>query len=277
MGKPPPMDIAPSAPPTAHAPAVVERRSWDEPFDAPPGSTAERLGRRFRGRPGRVCALVDVAGVVALALVLSALGLLLTGVLLDGPLARWDLALNRRLVATRSGLVNGWSAVGSSLGDTLTVIAIATAVTIGLAIRRAWAQAAFFVGALLIEVTSFVVTTFVVDRTRPRVPKLDVAPPTSSFPSGHAAASIVLFVGIAVVVTSLTRNLAIRAVAWTLAVLIPPAVAIARMQRGMHHATDIAGSLIGALGCLVVSAFAVRAALVAARTETHEQDEGVAA
>lgn len=248
-------------------------------FVAPPDSFADRIGRRFPRRPVRVGALVDVAGFLLMATLLIGLGLILTNLVLDGPVGRWDLEVIRRLVETRSPLVNGWSTIGSSFGDTLTVIAIATAATVVLALRRAWAHAAFLVGALLIEVTSFVTTTFVIDRNRPRVPKLDAAPPTSSFPSGHAAASIVLFVALALIVTSFTRNVAIRAVVWTIAVLVPAAVAISRMQRGMHHATDIAGSVIGALGCLLLSILAVRAAVVSARADATDETttEGVRA
>lgn len=242
-----------------------------ELFDAPPGSLADRIGRRLPGRAIRVGALVDVTGFLLMATLLIGLGLILTDFVLDGPVGRWDLELIRRLVETRSPLVNGWSTIGSSFGDTLTVVAIATAATIVLALRRAWAHAAFLIGALLIEVTSFVITTFVIDRNRPRVPKLDAAPPTSSFPSGHAAASIVLFVALALIVTSFTRNVAVRAVVWTIAVLVPAAVAVSRMQRGMHHATDIAGSVIGALGCLLLSLLAVRAAVVSARADATDE------
>lgn len=264
---------------TSVAPRTIARpaaRPRTDPFDPTVGSFPDRIGRRFPGRPFAVGALVDAAGFVVMATLLVGLGLLLTSVLLDGPLRTWDAELSRRLVQARSPLVNGWTEIGSSIGDTLTVIAIAAVATVVLAIRRAWAHAAFLVGALVIEVTSFVTTTFLIDRNRPRVPKLDAAPPTSSFPSGHTAASIVLFVALAVIVTSFTRNMAVRIAVWTLAVLVPAVVAISRLQRGMHHATDIGGSVIGALGCLLLSMLAIRAACASVRADDVRNEPAVA-
>jgi undecaprenyl-diphosphatase len=264
--------------PEASPPPVPARvhHSPIRTFRAEPGSLPERVGRRFPGRPVAVDLMMDAAGYVVMATLLIGLGLLLTTVLVDGPVGRWDLELSRRLVASRSPLVNGWTEIGSTFGDTLTVIAIATVATLVLALRRAWAHAAFLVGALLIEVTSFLTTTFVIDRHRPPVRTLDVAPPTSSFPSGHTAAAMVLWVALAVIVTSYTRTLAVRIIAWALAVLVPAAVAISRMQRGMHYATDIAGSVIGAIGCLLLSMLAVRAACSSWDAGEPEEPERVA-
>jgi undecaprenyl-diphosphatase len=245
-------------------------------FDAPPGSLSERIGRRFPGHPVRVNLGVDAVGLLLMTTLLIGLGVLMTNVLLDGGLGRWDVELNRRFVQTRSPIVNRWSDLGSSLGDTVTVVGVAAIVTGILLLRRAWAHASFLVGALLIEFLSFVTTTFVIDRNRPPVPKLDAAPPTASFPSGHAAAAIVLYVAIAIILASWTRNRILRVVTWIVAVILPAAVAISRMHRGMHHPTDIAGSLIGALGALAVSMLAVRAACASARA-THDDREEVAA
>lgn len=269
------MDTA-SAPLPVAAPARTPAHPRTDAFDAPAGSLPQRIGRRYPGRPVRVNLALDIVGYLLMTTLLVGLGLLLTNVVLDGPLGRWDTEVNRRLLETRSPIVNAWSDIGSSFGDTVTVVATAAVVTAILLFRRAWAHASFLVGALLIEFLSFVTTTFVVDRDRPPVPKLDVAPPTASFPSGHAAASIVLFVSIAIIVTSWTRNLFLRIAVWSLAVLLPAAVAISRMQRGMHHPTDIAGSLIGALGALGFSLLAVRAACASARAD-DARDEGVAA
>ena len=51
---------------------------------------------------------------------------------------------------------------------------------------RATLGAHRLVTALVLEVTSFGTTTFVIDRERPTVPHLEPGPPTSSFLSGHA-------------------------------------------------------------------------------------------
>ena len=187
-----------------------------ELFEPRPG-LPERLARPFR-RPFVAGATVGVAGYVVMTLLLVALGLVLVNVLLDGPVGRWDDSVNRWFVQQRTPTLDDLTVWGSWLGDTLTVIGIAAVAVVILAIARLWARIAFLVGALLIEVTTFVTTAFLVERPRPAVRQLDAVPPTSSFPSGHTAASIVLYVGLALIVTSLVRNILVRVVVWSVAI-----------------------------------------------------------
>jgi undecaprenyl-diphosphatase len=72
-----------------------------------------------------------------------------------------------------------------------------------------------------------------------------VAPPTSSFPSGHTAAAVALYGCLALVVL---RQLANRLVARAIVVLcccVPVIVAVSRVYRGMHYLTDV---IFGAIG-----------------------------
>jgi undecaprenyl-diphosphatase len=71
-------------------------------------------------------------------------------------------------------------------------------------------------------------------------------------------------VGLALIVTSLVRNLLVRALVWSLAVVLPIAVALSRLYRGMHHPTDVIASVIGAAGCLAFALLATRTGLVVA-------------
>jgi len=241
-------------------------------FDARPG-LPQRLGRPFR-RPIVAWSVVDVAGYVVMTVLLVGLGLLLTHFLLDGPVGRWDDSVNRWFVDQRTQTLNDLTMWGSFLGDTLTVIVIAAIAVAILAIGRFWSRIAFLVGALLIEVTTFVTTAFLVERPRPKVPHLDAVPPTSSFPSGHTAASIVLYVGLALIVTSLVRNVLVRVLVWSLAVALPIAVAFSRLYRGMHHPTDVMASVIGAAGCLTFALLATRTGSVVAERRHAAREIG---
>jgi membrane-associated phospholipid phosphatase len=122
---------------------------------------------------------------------------------------------------------------------------------------------------LVVEVTVFLSVTLAIDRPRPAVPHLDSAPPTSSFPSGHTAAAMVLFAGIALIAMCCTRSWVLRAASVVVAVVIPVTVGAGRVYRGMHAPTDVfAGALLG-VGSLIVAVLAVRAA--SAREEVRHE------
>jgi undecaprenyl-diphosphatase len=110
----------------------------------------------------------------------------------------------------------------------------------------------------VIEVSVFLISTVFVNRPRPDVPRLDVSPPTSSYPSGHTAAAIVLYVALALIVSVLTRSALLRTVVWILAIALPIVVGLSRLYRGMHHPTDVMASVILAIGALLLSLFAAR-------------------
>jgi membrane-associated phospholipid phosphatase len=231
------------------------------PFDPRQGGLAEHLARRSpRGRPVLAWLLVTLFGFVATAAVLVGLGLLLTHVLLPHGVGAWDNSANRWFVTQRTTTLNAITNVGSMLGTTLTVVGIAIVAGIVLAIGRHWRQIGFLAAGLLIEVGVFLTTAVAVDRPRPTVRRLDASPPTSSFPSGHTAAALVLYVGLAIVIGSLTRSRLARISTWLVAVLVPIFVALSRVYRGMHHPTDVAGSLVLASASLIFACLATRTA-----------------
>jgi membrane-associated phospholipid phosphatase len=106
-----------------------------------------------------------------------------------------------------------------------------------------------------------------IGRSRPDVPRLDPAPPTSSYPSGHVGASVALYTSLAVMATTIERTWLRRTVIDVCSV-IPFLVAYARLYRGMHHLSDV---IVGAINGLVCAGLAA-GCLVRRRSETTETD-----
>jgi membrane-associated phospholipid phosphatase len=243
----------------APRPAPKADRSAGTVLDPRPGGLAERLGTRWRERsPVLVGSAIALLGLVVLTGVIVGIGLLLTKVFAGGSLESWDTSVNEWFVSRRTPTLNTVTRLGSDLGATFTIIAIAVLVAVVLGIKRFWREVELIVVALTIEVSVFLLATLVVDRARPDVPRLDVSPPTSSYPSGHTAAAIALYVGLAIVVSSLTGNRFARVLAWTLALLLPIAVGLSRLYRGMHHPTDVLASVVLGAGALTIALLAAR-------------------
>ena len=96
------------------------------------------------------------------------------------------------------------------------------------------------------------------------MPRLEALPADTSYPSGHTAAAVVLYFVVAVLVANATTNRVLRTLGWVPFVIVPVLVAISRMYRGMHFATDtMAGYLMG-IGCIAIALLSVRVAGVVA-------------
>ena len=240
-------------------------------FEPTPDSLPDRIGARDGGRhPLRVGFLVWLAGFVVLAAVIIGLGLLLTHFFVPEGLGRIDDAVSQWFVARRTPALDQVTLIGSDLGSTAVIIGVAVVAGIVLAIGRHWRQFAFLASAMILEFTVFLLATLVIDRPRPTVKHLDVAPPTSSYPSGHTAASIALYVGLAIIIWSLVRSPVIRSLAWILAIALPVIVGVSRLYRGMHHMTDVLASVLLGAGALAVALLVVRASVASRERRSNE-------
>lgn len=209
-----------------------------------------------------------LGGAVLVYLFLAGTGLLINDVLSDGPFGRWDQGVSRWFAERRTGTLNSLTHVGSMLSDTNTAIAVTAVLVVGLRIWRGrWRESLVILVCIVGELTIFLGVTSTVHRKRPAVPHLDPAPPTSSFPSGHTGAAVALYVGLAVTLLLVTRKQNHRAayvVAACLLCLVPVIVAVSRVYRGMHFASDVvAGALAGGLWMVMV----VRTLLVDSRAD----------
>jgi membrane-associated phospholipid phosphatase len=123
---------------------------------------------------------------------------------------------------------------------------------------------AFFVFSLAVESATYRATTLFVHSHRPRVHRLEDLSVDASYPSGHTAAAIAVYGGLALLITSRFRHGAVRVVTWLLAAGIVAFVATARMYRGMHHPFDLFGGVVVGIAALCVLVLACRSAGAAA-------------
>lgn len=132
----------------------------------------------------------------------------------------------------------------SKAGDTHAILLIAMVFCpLVLAVWRRWRPVLFVALTMFGELSLFLASAAAVDRPRPPIENLDGPMPTSSFPSGHIAATLCVWVAIAVIVFPRTDRWW-RWVFVALAVVMPVGVAVSRMYRGMHHPTDFMGAIL---------------------------------
>ncbi len=177
---------------------------------------------------------------------LSAIGITLWRGLADSWLVAEDKEASRWFVEHRTPTLDTLTRYGSLMSETITCIVLTAVLVVVLRLWLGrWRESIAVLVAILGELFVFLLVTNTVGRPRPDVFRLDVAPPTSSFPSGHTAAAMALYGCLALV---LLRQMANRALARTLALLcfcVPLIVAVSRVYRGMHYVTDV---VFGALG-----------------------------
>lgn len=235
-------------------------------LDAEPGAAGRRLSTLAgEGHPVWTFVLGVALSFAAIAGLSILLGLLITDVVIkSGGIADADGSLVRFLSHHRSAGLTDASLVGSIIaGGVVLPIIVAVWALVAAAFKH-WRLAAFLPFALGIESGSYRATTLVVHRDRPDVPRLEKLPVDASYPSGHTAAAIAVYCGIALLLTSRISNRAARISIWLVAGSIPVYVAFARMYRGMHHPLDVVGGVVIGITALVAMVLISRAANAAA-------------
>jgi membrane-associated phospholipid phosphatase len=229
------------------------------------------VGRWLSSLPGEghpvwtyvIGVLLSFAAIAGLSILT---GLLVTHVVLHAHgAARDDEWLVGFLARHRSGALSDASLVGSIIAGGVVLPIVAACAAAAAAIARRWRLAAFLGCALAVESGSYRATTLVVHRGRPPVHRLEALPVNASYPSGHTAAAIAVYCGLALLLTSRIANKGARTAVWAIAALIPVYVAFSRMYRGMHHPIDVLGGVLVGVAALSALLLVVRASGRAAR------------
>ena len=252
------LGVSPDTAHDAHAEGLTTRRAHDARqllvARHPLVARADDLLRRV---PPLVAAVLGaLLGLVTLTIVTIATGALLVEVVLQGDVQTADNDVNHWLADHRTPTWNAVSWVGSHLGQSVTVIAIVAVVAAVLVARHHAELAVFAVTALAVEAATYIITVQFIDRPRPAVHRMEALGPGASFPSGHTAAAVATYGGLAMLAVVLGARPSVRRALLALAVLAPLAVALGRMYRGMHHPLDVTLGAAMGVGCLAVGVLA---------------------
>jgi undecaprenyl-diphosphatase len=224
-------------------------------FSSDPGVTSRLEGRVARWHPAAAVASVSVSGYVVICVLFAGIGLLVTHQL--AALTRWDDSVNRWFAANRTGSTNDWTSYATKVANTSGILVVLGVAAIVLFVLRHRWDALILLIALALELLTFLTVNYMVDRPRPDVDRLGALPSTSSFPSGHTAAMLALYGGLAVLISARVRARLVAALCWVVALLATAVIGFARVYRGMHHPSDVAaGALLGlaALGAAIIAA-----------------------
>jgi membrane-associated phospholipid phosphatase len=218
----------------------------EAPTGTGPRGTLAEVGRR---------ALVLVVAGALLFVAVLGLGLLLARTAFGAAVTGADLAVLQWVADRRVPAVDTATVWLADLASTTTVLVagLLVAVVASLVLRHWW-PALLMAVALLGELVIFLNATILVGRPRPPVSHLDPAlPATSSFPSGHTAAAVCLYGGLATIVLLTARGWW-RWLVLALAVVAVLAVGGARIYRAAHHPSDVlGGALLGIVWLLVTT------------------------
>ena len=252
--------------PAARLQPFRRQREPHEPVLEPrAGGLSERLGALLGGgHPVVLFFVVMVGGFVVIAALSIGLGFLVTHVIETGGIGAADERANLWFAAHRTPAGTDASLVGSIIAGGVVLPIIAGVLALLAALFRQWRLVGFFVFCLAVESATYRATTLAVHSHRPRVHRLENLQVDASYPSGHTAAAIAVYGGLAMLITSRFQHPVVRVVTWLVAAGVVAFVATSRMYRGMHHPVDILGGVVVGILALCVLVLACRSAKAAA-------------
>lgn len=189
--------------------------------------------------------------------------LLTTGVLLGGPLERFDRSVAGALHAftSESGdLTRLFRAVGV-LGSLEALVVVGALVALALAVRRAWSTLALWLAAVLGGEALNLLLKALIARPRPSFDRPLVFETSYSYPSGQAMESLVVYGMLAYLALLTPWGSRRRAVLVCGAAALVALIGFSRAYLGAHYVSDVVGGIAAGgawLGAVITARKAVR-------------------
>jgi len=206
-----------------------------------------------RARPGVlprvILSLLDPARAESLGLLMAALLLLggawmflgiLEDVVSNDPLVQFDYVVFTALQHLRSAWADEVMIIATELGSATVALAVIAAVSVLLALKRCWRTLAYWLTAVGFAQALVWILKLTLGRARPIAMYGGLE--QFSFPSGHAASSIVLY-GFLAVLLARDKSPRIRSAITLVTALLVGLVSFSRLYLGAHWLSDVLASL----------------------------------
>jgi len=222
-------------------------------------STLRFIAQHARGFFGAIVSTFSIGFVVAL--LASAVFALLAQAVVGGWTQRGDEAVLRWLERSRSPRLDDVMLEITVLGSAPVLIVVVLVASVLLWItRHRWSVYILVAGIIGGQIANSMLKQYF-DRPRPTIVTHIDQVATTSFPSGHAMASMIVYGSVAFLVSRLEPTRRIRNATIFVASLLIVLIGISRMYLGVHYPSDvIAGYLAGLawIGFVVAQWIAVR-------------------
>src|SRR5450830_2042380 len=213
----------------------------------------ERLLAWARARPGVlprvILSLLDPARAESPGLLMAALLLLggawmflgiLEDVVSNDPLVQFDHVVFTALQHLRGAWADQVMIIATELGSATVALAVIAAVALLLALKRCWRTLAYWLTAVGFAQALVWILKLTLGRARPIA--MYAGMEQYSFPSGHAASSIVLY-GFLAVLLARDKSPRIRSAITLVTALLVGLVSFSRLYLGAHWLSDVLASL----------------------------------
>ena len=223
-----------------------------------PGYASARRFLTARLRPGALGRSLAL-GFVVMAVCGVLFAELLEGVLEGEGIAAVDQPVNAAVAARRTDALTTVFTVLTTMGDVISLLAVAVVVAGFLAWRSARSSRPLWITAVALGGSQVLVLSikYLVGRPRPAPALAVIGEDGYAFPSGHSTASLVTFGILAWLVATVATRRLLRITVWAVAAVLACGVGLSRLYLGVHYLSDVlAAWALGAgwLAVVIVSA-----------------------